>query len=76
MNKWLHRADEVKKKHGLGSDRELAHLLGVSQQAMSKFRKGGNMSVETKLKLLDLEKEWMLREALKEAYSDVKSVDD
>lgn len=54
MNKWIARLDTFKERYELTSDRQAAHRLGISQQALQQIRAGKtNMSIGTKLKILD-----------------------
>lgn len=54
MSKWNERLDKIKEKWDLPSDRALAKVMGISQAAIQKIRKGKNEpSALTKLMIMD-----------------------
>lgn len=68
MSKWIDRIDRIKKQKRLFHDKQVAELLGISQQSMSAIRKGGKLSVETKMKILNQLGHWNLGAAIQEAF--------
>lgn len=55
---WLGKLDEIKSEYDLNSDAQLAVFLGISRQALSKFRHGASIlpSVATQAQILNLSK--------------------
>lgn len=55
---WLVKLDEIKSEYDLSSDAQLAVFLGISRQALSKFRHGASSlpSVGTQAQILNLSK--------------------
>lgn len=50
---WAAKFDELREKHGLQSDAELAEHFGCTQQALSKIRHGGSPSAGLRLAILE-----------------------
>lgn len=65
MKEWQAALDKVKRELNVGTEKELAEMLGVSPQALNQYRKTNTgLGGIPKLKLLELEGERDLTTAL------------